>query len=289
MRQFSVIRGQAPEVNPETGYFQHEKQNFAQLGADSGRFREDQDFRNLRESGHFLRSRSWPRTTAPPVICREESSSPSQAWATKAPPTGSNVAVSATRVAEIGRRAPTSSRKGTIVADRSSGTAQATLARKKTCPMLTAVTTIRPTAQLASRPVKRCGSCELTKPLSEFHRRGPGHQTWCKACRRTYDRDYHRRTRPIRLAQKRLQHRRISEWYRELKSSTPCADCGRTFHHAAMSWDHLPGHVKVDDVSSLVSRHNRSLILAEIAKCELVCANCHAVRSYERRGVAQPG
>jgi hypothetical protein len=78
-------------------------------------------------------------------------------------------------------------------------------------------------------------------------------------------------------------------WYRALKSSTPCADCGSTFHHAAMSWDHLPGFEKLDDVSSLVSRHNKALILAEIQKCELVCANCHAVRSFERRGVAQSG
>jgi hypothetical protein len=64
----------------------------------------------------------------------------------------------------------------------------------------------------------------------------------------------------------------------------PSADCGGTFHHAAMSWDHLTGHVKVDDVSSLVNRHNPSLILAEIAK-----ASYHAVRSHEGRGVAQPG
>jgi hypothetical protein len=66
--------------------------------------------------------------------------------------------------------------------------------------------------------------------------------------------------------------------------------CGRCYHHAAMQWDHLPGAAKLDEVSNLVRRHCRKLILEEIAKCELVCANCHAIRSYERRrGVAQPG
>lgn len=137
--------------------------------------------------------------------------------------------------------------------------------------------------------MKRCGACKEMKAFAEFHRRGRGFQTWCKSCRRTYDSAYHRRTRPTRLAQKRRQHALIAEWYRALKTKTPCADCGETFHHAAMSWDHLPGSEKLDDVSSLVSRHNRALILAEIAKCELVCANCHAVRSFERRGVAQSG
>ena len=49
-----------------------------------------------------------------------------------------------------------------------------------------------------------------------------------------------------------------------------------------MHWDHLPGAVKLAEVSTLV-RHGRvRRAHEEIAKCELVCANCHAVRSYER-------
>ena len=57
-----------------------------------------------------------------------------------------------------------------------------------------------------------------------------------------------------------------------------------------MESDHLPGFVKLSDVATLVQKRNRRRVLEEIAKCELVCANCHAVRTYERvRGVAQPG
>jgi hypothetical protein len=89
--------------------------------------------------------------------------------------------------------------------------------------------------------------------------------------------------------QKRRRHEEILAWYMALKSSTPCTDCGSLFHPAAMTWDHLPGEEKLGDVSSLIQKHNRALILAEIQKCELVCANCHAVRSATRRDVAQPG
>src|SRR2546423_6568613 len=128
------------------------------------------------------------------------------------------------------------------------------------------------------------------KPLSEFHRRGRGHQTWCKSCRRDYDSRYHLATRTTRVAQKRRRHAELVAWHRTLKSATPCVDCGGIFHPAAMTWDHLPGANKVGDVSSLVQRHNRRAILEEIAKCELVCANCHAVRTFQRRrDVAQPG
>jgi hypothetical protein len=82
----------------------------------------------------------------------------------------------------------------------------------------------------------------------------------------------------------------MAEWYRQLKAGKPCTDCGRTFHPAAMTWDHLPGQDKVAEVSALLSRHSRRTMLNEISKCQLVCANCHAVRTFRRkRDVAQPG
>ncbi len=50
-----------------------------------------------------------------------------------------------------------------------------------------------------------------------------------------------------------------------------------------MHWDHLPEHEKVSDIGRLARNHNRAQILAEIEKCELVCANCHAIRTSARR------
>ena len=74
------------------------------------------------------------------------------------------------------------------------------------------------------------------------------------------------------------------------KEGRPCSDCGAIYHPAAMHWDHRPGTAKVTEVSHLVRRASRGAALKEIRKCDLVCANCHAVRTYERqRGVAQPG
>lgn len=62
-----------------------------------------------------------------------------------------------------------------------------------------------------------------------------------------------------------------------------CTDCGYNAHHAALDFDHLPGTVKVRDIKS-----GRQLgweaLLAEIAKCEVVCANCHRIRTVTRRG-----
>lgn len=85
-----------------------------------------------------------------------------------------------------------------------------------------------------------------------------------------------------RKEHKRWRVRRLA-LMKELKAR-PCADCRRTYPHYVMHFDHLPGFVKVSDVSSL---HTIASILREAAKCELVCANCHADRTFARHRAAQ--
>ena len=60
----------------------------------------------------------------------------------------------------------------------------------------------------------------------------------------------------------------------------PCADCEETFPPVCMDFDHVRG-VKLFTIGD---RSGRSLeaILDEIAKCDVVCANCHRVRTQER-------
>lgn len=136
---------------------------------------------------------------------------------------------------------------------------------------------------------KRCGCCGQVKPVTDFHRRKAGYQAWCKSCRRSYDGRYHQANKVRRLEQKRALELQWDAWYQGLKQG-PCADCGWIFHPAAMQFDHPPGVTKSGNVGDIRRAHNRLRLLAEIAKCELVCANCHAVRTFiRRRGVAQPG
>jgi hypothetical protein len=67
----------------------------------------------------------------------------------------------------------------------------------------------------------------------------------------------------------------------------PCADCGGRFHPAAMAFDHLPGSSKRLEIANLVRRGSIGLARVEIAKCEIVCANCHAIRTFLRREQAR--
>jgi hypothetical protein len=80
--------------------------------------------------------------------------------------------------------------------------------------------------------------------------------------------------------------------------TVPCLDCGGTFPFFVMQFDHRDPREKKYMVSMMVGRAGTDTILAEVAKCDIVCTNCHRERTYRRRcagridvnaGVAQPG
>jgi cob(I)alamin adenosyltransferase len=54
-----------------------------------------------------------------------------------------------------------------------------------------------------------------------------------------------------------------------------------------MTFDHLPGTSKRSEISTLLYSGYRQVLLDEIAKCQLVCANCHAARTFVREAQRQ--
>ena len=95
------------------------------------------------------------------------------------------------------------------------------------------------------------------------------------------DRKYQRARYPIsksiQIARKTRVYRERRIWIDALKKG-PCADCKNQFPPAAMTFDHVRGR-KIKKISQMLASYSKETILAEIAKCELVCANCHAIRS----------
>ncbi len=66
--------------------------------------------------------------------------------------------------------------------------------------------------------------------------------------------------------------------------SNPCTDCSNSFSVFCMEFDHRPGTDKVCDVCDMIGYHSLDTILEEIQKCDLVCRNCHRVRTANRAG-----
>jgi hypothetical protein len=71
------------------------------------------------------------------------------------------------------------------------------------------------------------------------------------------------------------------EWVINYKLSVGCADCGYNAHSAALDFDHLPGSVKHCDIKQ-GQNLGWTALQEEIAKCEVVCANCHRIRTFNR-------
>lgn len=62
----------------------------------------------------------------------------------------------------------------------------------------------------------------------------------------------------------------------------PCMDCGIKWPYYVMHFDHVRG-VKLFNIAHWQRLgKNAEEIEAEIAKCDVVCANCHAIRTHER-------
>lgn len=129
--------------------------------------------------------------------------------------------------------------------------------------------------------MKRCVTCKLEKPLSEFHtHKTRGHQASCKTCRKTYNAAHYQKNKASYAASRDRSAKRMRQWFEALKDG-PCTDCSGRFPAVCMQWDHLPGTTKVAEVGRL-ARLGRQAVLDEIKKCELVCANCHAIRTSDR-------
>ncbi len=128
-----------------------------------------------------------------------------------------------------------------------------------------------------------CARCGELKPLSDYHNSRTGQYSYCRDCRNGYDRRYyHEHSRSARLERRRSQLTAARRWMAEIKSGVPCADCGEIFPIYVMQWDHLPEFQKIDEVSAMVSSRTREAVLEELKKCELVCANCHVIRTANR-------
>jgi hypothetical protein len=134
--------------------------------------------------------------------------------------------------------------------------------------------------------MKICSTCLLEKACGEFYRKGGRLQSKCKDCQRAYFRLYYRENRQLFITKNRLnknrQRRRLRAILLRVKQR-PCQDCGGTFHPWVMELDHRAGTVKTAAVANMVSKGcTDARLLEEIDKCDVVCANCHRMRTYRR-------
>lgn len=90
-------------------------------------------------------------------------------------------------------------------------------------------------------------------------------------------------TRQLFLVKKRTKRYLLSglEYLAKSKNSE-CVDCGKYYPPWVMEFDHFDSKTKVNNVAWLRRFHKIDNLKNEIAKCDLVCANCHRIRTFRK-------
>jgi hypothetical protein len=121
--------------------------------------------------------------------------------------------------------------------------------------------------------IKICNRCKL--PKTEYYKSVP---TACIDCVTAANRKWWNENHADINKRQMSKYREFRLWFDSLKDR-PCSDCGAKFPPYCMDWDH------VGDKKFNLGRtqSNRKAVLEEIAKCELVCSNCHRIRTHTRK------
>lgn len=128
-------------------------------------------------------------------------------------------------------------------------------------------------------------------PLTSYNvrRASPdGLQNVCRACNRAQAGRYYAQNREahvrVVMARKAETRQTVLEAVGRYLLSHPCVDCGES-DVRVLDFDHREGPGKEAEVMWL-AQHGYSFtrVLAEIAKCDVRCRNCHAKVTYERMG-----
>jgi hypothetical protein len=110
----------------------------------------------------------------------------------------------------------------------------------------------------------------------------------CANCHRIRTWKRHATRRPSSPGSSRYLARKRELWRRQAQMldrlrQVPCMDCNERFPPCAMDFDHRDPGTKRSAVTRMVGRASSTRILDEVAACDIVCANCHRLRTFRRR------
>ncbi len=104
--------------------------------------------------------------------------------------------------------------------------------------------------------------------------------------RREYQREYMRgwyqKNKPTHIRYVRNRDKKIEAWFREYKRSLNCEVCGEN-HPACLDFHHKNPQEKKFSIGRPHSRSSIKGLKDEIAKCRVLCANCHRKEHWKER------
>lgn len=141
-----------------------------------------------------------------------------------------------------------------------------------------------PPVTVGTNATRRCARCGLFLPLAEFnassrHER----QYWCRTCQSAYYAARSTHHKALVTRNTAVYSARNRDLINRYLLEHPCVDCGET-DAVVLEFDHVRD--KLANISRLRRSCGLEKLRAEIAKCEVRCANCHRRKTAERRAAS---
>lgn len=103
---------------------------------------------------------------------------------------------------------------------------------------------------------------------------------YCHFCHNEYQKTYYK-LNPRSIDESTKKRREIIRDIIKAIKSNPCTDCGNKYPYYVMDFDHL--YNKKFNLSIAANKlMSVEKVMKEIDKCEIVCANCHRIRTFTR-------
>lgn len=100
----------------------------------------------------------------------------------------------------------------------------------------------------------------------------------CKTCSSQRRTAYYLRNKQTEVGKRAARVQENKTWFIEYKQTLKCSKCGDARHYVLDF--HHKAEDKLHEVSVMYAKYSRTTLLREIAKCEVLCANCHRELHY---------
>jgi hypothetical protein len=115
---------------------------------------------------------------------------------------------------------------------------------------------------------------------TETIKRKSDHRFCSTSCRSKHNNAH---TRTYRTDWQRENSRKNRKTLADYKLERGCCKCGYNAHSAALDFNHLDPALKSFNIAEMVTSLSLPKLMEEVQKCEILCANCHRIHTYEQK------
>lgn len=133
--------------------------------------------------------------------------------------------------------------------------------------------------------MKTCTKCGVEKEENRFNRRRANTEktkSICVECARECSREHYRNHKKIYISRAKIfsKKQQIVNQQKmvEFLKTKRCVDCGNN-DIRVLEFDHRNREDKKECIAQLLTRNSWELVMREINKCDIRCANCHRIKT----------